>query len=78
MKIAEKTKDSKRTIKRFIKAVVDKDMVEYVNGLKMGKQVLASVKVPALLCKEFRTSGYSKNGCGSRSGNCLDVKKADG
>ena len=42
------------------------------------KQVLASVKVPALLCREFRTSGYSKNGCGSRSGICLAVKKADG
>lgn len=39
MEIAEKTKDLKRTIKRLMKAVVDKDIIEYVNGLKMGKQV---------------------------------------
>lgn len=41
------------------------------------KQVLTSVKVLALLCREFRTLGYSKNGGGSRREIFHTVKKTD-
>lgn len=34
--------------------------VKTIKNRKRTKQVLASVKVPALLCREFRTSRYSK------------------
>ena len=52
--------------------------VKTIKNRKRTKQVLASVKVPVLLCGEFKCSGYSKNGSRSRKGIRFTVKKADG